>query len=674
MCGIAGVINFNSQRPEPSKLESMGVAMLHRGPDGDGTKIIDNCGLVHRRLAILDLSNAGKQPMGTTDENLWISHNGEVYNYIELRKELESKGYRFRSGTDTEVILNAYREWGTNAFSRFNGMWGIAIYDKQRKVLTLSRDRLGIKPLFIHKNGQRLVFGSEIKALLSYDPSIAELNLDAAGRFLEFSLLAYEPTTFFADVQSVEAGTTVEITANGEIMTKSFWDYQPNETYRSISMKDAADEFRELLTDSLKLRFRADVRVGTCLSGGLDSSSLVAVSASQLQLQPEAFSAVYTEEKYNEAEFVRTMVKEFGLKGHEVSPSGTNLNEIAHDIIYHQESPVYGPGLFSQWQVMKLASPHVTVLLDGQGGDELFGGYFYYFPLVAQVLYDRAKRGDISALQELLTNASEVHAMTGHDYYRDILKRKPKNWLKRQAIRGLTRATQLVPALHELLRTVRQEFGTSKASATKGPRIVKHQLWDAMDQNVNTYKIPTVVTGNPLTDKLWSDVTKQSIPALLRYEDRNSMAYSLEARVPLLDHRIVEFAFSIPNELKIDGSWTKQVIRESMRGILPESIRARKNKMGYPTPFASWLRMPENVEWLRDVLASQQFNERNFVSRDFVENLITEHVEQKRDHSWQLCRMISFEVFCQKFLDQPFVAKPQNRRPNRPAANIEPTN
>ena len=146
------------------------------------------------------------------------------------------------------------------------------------------------------------------------------------------------------------------------------------------------------------------------------------------------------------------------------------------------------------------------------------------------------------------------------------------------------------------------------------------------------------------------------------------------ARVPLLDHRIVEFAFSIPNELKIDGSWTKQVIRESMRGILPESIRARKNKMGYPTPFASWLRMPENVEWLRDVLASQQFNERNFVSRDFVENLITEHVEQKRDHSWQLCRMISFEVFCQKFLDQPFVAKPQNRRPNRPAANIARTN
>ena len=675
MCGIAGVINFNAKPPNLARLEAMGQAMLHRGPDGGGTEIKDSCGLVHRRLAILDLSDAGKQPMSTVDGRFWISHNGEVYNYIELRKELEAKGHQFRSGTDTEVILNAYREWGCEAFSRFNGMWGLAIYDVKRKVLILSRDRMGIKPLFVHSNKERLLFGSEIKALLSYDPSIAKLNYDAAGRFLEHSFLPYEPDTFFEGIVSVPAGTTLEITQDGQQTSESFWTFTPLESPRSLSMRDAAEEFRDLLTDSLRLRFRADVPVGTCLSGGLDSSSLVALSSKKLGLHPEAFSAVYTEEKYNEAEFVRIMVNEFGLKGHEVSPRGTNLNEIAHDIIYHQESPVYGPGLFSQWQVMKLATPHVTVLLDGQGGDELFGGYFYYFPFLAQILFERAKRGDVSALHELLSNAREIKAMTGHDYYAGIFRNKPKRWLKQQlvrnknrALRELHRTTESLPAARELLKALNLGDGLAEASGNRGPKIVHHQLWEAMKYQDQSYKTPAVVTGNPLTDKLWADVTQQSIPSLLRYEDRNSMAYSLEARVPLLDHRIVEFAFSIANELKIDGTWTKQVIREATRGILPESIRARKNKMGYPTPFASWLRMPENVTWLRDVLASKQFNDRGFVSRDFVENLINQHVHQGKDHSWQLCRMISFEVFCQKFLDKPFEAQPKVRRPDRPLA------
>ncbi|MEE2903022.1 MAG: asparagine synthase (glutamine-hydrolyzing) [Myxococcota bacterium] len=675
MCGIAGVINFSAKPPNLARLEAMGQAMLHRGPDGGGTEIKDSCGLVHRRLAILDLSDAGKQPMSTVDGRFWISHNGEVYNYIELRKELEAKGHQFRSGTDTEVILSAYREWGCEAFSRFNGMWGLAIYDVKRRVLVLSRDRMGIKPLFVHSNKERLLFGSEIKALLSYDPSIAKLNYDAAGRFLEHSFLPYEPDTFFEGIVSVPAGTTLEITQDAQQTSESFWTFTPLESPRSLSMRDAAEEFRDLLTDSLKLRFRADVPVGTCLSGGLDSSSLVALSSKELGLHPEAFSAVYTEEKYNEAEFVRIMVNEFGLKGHEVSPGGTNLNEIAHDIIYHQESPVYGPGLFSQWQVMKLATPHVTVLLDGQGGDELFGGYFYYFPFLAQILFDRAKRGDVTALHELLSNAKEVKEMTGHDYYAGIFRNKPKRWLKQQlvrnknrALRGLHRTTESLPAARELLKALNLGGGLAEASGNRGPKIVHKQLWDVMKYQDQSYKTPAVVTGNPLTDKLWADVTQQSIPSLLRYEDRNSMAYSLEARVPLLDHRIVEFAFSIPNELKIDGTWTKQVIREATRGILPETIRARKNKMGYPTPFASWLRMPENVTWLRDVLASKQFNDRKFVSRHFVENLIDEHVHQKRDHSWQLCRMISFEVFCQKFLDTPFEAHPEIRRPNRPVA------
>jgi asparagine synthase (glutamine-hydrolysing) len=675
MCGIAGVFNFTGQHPPRAALESMGEAIVHRGPDGHGVEILGACGLAHQRLAILDLSEAGRQPMSTKDGKLWIAHNGEVYNYLELRIELEKLGHTFVSETDTEVILTAYRQWGRDAFSKFNGMWGMAIYDTESRMLTLSRDRLGIKPLFVHFNKERVIFGSEIKALLAYDSSLAQLDLDKAGRFLEHSFLPYDPDTFFVGVHSLDASSVLEISADGTRDTFDFWKYQPPVTPNSMTPEHSAEALKDLLTDSLKLRFRSDVPVGTCLSGGLDSSSIVALSAKKLGLQPETFSAVYLEEKYNEAEFVRIMVREFGLKGHEVSPNGTNLDQISRDIIYHQESPVYGPGLYSQWQVMKLAAPHVTVLLDGQGGDELFGGYFYYFPHYGQLLLDRAKSGDIQAGLELLRTRNEVRQMTGVDHFGNLLRRIPRKHAKRiigvaksSSIRGVRRLVEPFPALHDVFKSLRAQDNQLGAPTTAGPKIVTTKLWEEMLFHTHSYKTPAVITKNGLTDKLWADVTKLSIPALLRYEDRNSMAYSLEARVPLLDHRIVEFAFGVPYQHKIEATWTKQIMRKATQGILPEVIRTRKNKMGYPTPFATWLRTPDNESWLRDVLASHQFQSRNYVSRSFVEGLINEHVQGKKDHSWQLCRMISFEMFCQQFLDQPFKAVPTVRRQNHTAA------
>ena len=561
-------------------------------------------------------------------------------------------------------------QWGRDAFEKFNGMWGMALYDSHTRKLTLSRDRLGIKPLFVHINDKRVVFGSEIKALLAFEPELARLDLDKAARFIEHSSLPSDPGTFFVDIRSMKAGTTLEFDAEGHQTEYDFWRFEPPENPRDCSAEASAEEFRDLLTDSLKLRFRADVPVGTCLSGGLDSSTIVALSSKQLGLQPAAFSAVYLEEKHNEAEFVRTMVKSFGLQGHEVSPSGEGLDEICREIVYHQEAPVYGPGLFSQWQVMKLASPHVTVLLDGQGGDELFAGYFYYFPIYGRILLERAKRGDWSAAQELWQNREEIQELTGVDHYGNLFRdpvrkniRLMKGMARNYPIRAVRRLVRPFPPAHEFFKNLRKKSGKIGQSFTPGPHTVSPYLWEHMTSHTREYKEPKLITGNTLTDKLWADVTRLSIPSLLRYEDRNSMAYSLEARVPFLDHRIVEFAFSTPNAHKIEGTWTKQVIRKATENILPEEIRLRKNKMGYPTPFANWLRQPANKTWLNDVLASEQFRTRNFMKDGHIERLIQAHMSEKTDHSWEICRLISLEIFCQTFLDQPFKATPKVRRP-----------
>ena len=379
MCGIGGIFRLDGRAPDRADLERMARALVHRGPDDSGAAILGPCGLVHRRLSILDVSSAGRQPMSDASGRYWITYNGEIYNYLELRTELVKAGYTFRTATDTEVLLAAFHAWGDDAFARMNGMWALAIWDTHEKRLILSRDRLGVKPLLLSRKGDRIAFASEAKALLVVDPALARLDLHSVARFLEGRHDVLGDSTFFEGIERLPPATVLTLYGNGRSRSEKYWRYSPPRKPIVISTEDAASETRALLSDAVKLRFRSDVPVGTCLSGGLDSSSIVSLAVKDLKQHPRAFSVLYRDQAYAEGNYVDEVVKDLHIDCARTWPDGSDLPEVLERATYHQEQPTSATGMYSQWHVMKLAAPHVRVLLDGQGGDELFAGYFGYY-------------------------------------------------------------------------------------------------------------------------------------------------------------------------------------------------------------------------------------------------------------------------------------------------------
>jgi asparagine synthase (glutamine-hydrolysing) len=670
MCGIAGLLSLNGARPDWTRLAAMNDALSHRGPDGDGIEVLGPCGLAHRRLSIIDLSAAGKQPMSTIDGKLWLTYNGEVYNYLELRGELEQKGAEFRSHTDSEVILWAYRVWGLDCFARFNGMWGLGIWDVESQRLVLSRDRMGVKPLYFHKNADRVLFASEVKALLAAEPDLAQVDLASLAEFIERPVVGVGAPTYFLGIERFEPGTVMTIDVKGQLNSRRYWTFLPPEEALDLSLKGAADKVGELLTDSVRLRFRSDVPVGTCLSGGLDSSSIVAIAGKKLGKAPESFSAIYDDPGFEEGEFVRIMVRELGLTGHEISPDASDLPEVMERSTYYQEEPTAGPGLYSQWHVMRVASTRVKVLLDGQGGDELFAGYHPYFDTYVESLLNRARTLDVAAISELLKAGPEIAALTGKDPLKGRFEKVAKAYLRRArdfGLRGVRSQLKNVPALHDLLRTLRRHYAQDKRPSS--PRALS-LLSDHIRPGLEERSRPKKVTSDPLTNLLWDHTTRSSIPGLLHYEDRNSMAFSIEARVPFLDYRLVELAFQLPMHAKIQGSRTKVVLRESMKDVLPEAIRERKDKKGYPTPFTLWLKRTSHHDWARDLLFSERVRQRGFVDVRHVEQLWTQHLAGAADYSWRLWQLITLELFCRRYFDGRFAA--ETRSPKASTSSSHP--
>jgi asparagine synthase (glutamine-hydrolysing) len=610
----------------------MSRALAHRGPDGAGIEIVGRCGLVHRRLSIIDLSDGGRQPMTTEDRRLWLSYNGEVYNYLELRADLEKLGHRFRSASDAEVVLVAYRAWGDDAFARFNGMWSLAIYDSAERKLVLSRDRFGKKPLYYHHSAERLMFASEVKALLAAEPGLAELDQRVLARFLERSVVGHGDATYWKGVVRFPPATVITIHDGGRTEERRYWRFLPPSRPMGFGVEQAAEQVRELLADAVKLRFRADVPVGTCLSGGIDSSSIVALAAKKIGKAPETFSAIYSDPEFSEGSFVRTLVNELGLRSNEVSPDGTDLRSVMERATYYQEEPTASPGIYSQWQVMKIAAPKVKVLLDGQGGDELFGGYFFYFETYMRSLVDRVLAGDLEVLSEMWAAEGQIEALTGQKPLKDIAKRVRDATMRRLKLRSGPGVASRTPPL----------FSSDLRALLRG----EEASW------------PTArVSGDRLTDLLWDQLVRTSIPALLQYEDRDSMAHSIEARVPFLDYRLVELAFSLPTAVKIRGARTKVVLREAMKGVLPEAIRERSDKKGYPTPFSHWIRRGHD-EWLEDLLCSQRTRTRGFFVEPAVRQLLDEHRRGAADHGWRLWQLATTELFLRRYFDAPFAAEP----------------
>jgi asparagine synthase (glutamine-hydrolysing) len=590
MCGIAGLINFKSLLA-PDPIGTMTRTLRHRGPDDEGYIAAQiHCGSVkvtrlhgpdstvqsplsldkfaggahlylgHRRLAILDLSAAGHQPMERN--GLWIVFNGEIYNYIELREELKAAGHEFSTRTDTEVILAAYDEWGEECVSRFNGDWAFCILDTRRRTLFLSRDRYGIKPLYFTTNGDHFAFASEIKAILMLPFLKRSLNHELAFQHCFLHCRDHTEQTLFAGISQLMPGRNLSIDLQTGKSRKSF--YYALSSCPELGKYDHhtaikhASNVRDLLNDSVSLRLRADVPVGMCLSGGIDSSVIAVISARLLgqdvsKKVQNTFTATFPGEVFDERHYAQLIIEHSGVKSHWIHPSQEGYLRELPAILRHQDEPFGGTSIYAQWEVMQEASKHVKVVLDGQGGDEVFGGYRdYHTSFLAQLLlHGRVGSFSIEMLSSIVKQAGLKKTL---DAVKSLLIFISPNFWKRSAYRF----------------RYRDDFQSAQrfVNAT-GQCGLEH-----IDKKFKPH----------LNELLYHYLTAYSLPQLLKYEDRNSMAHSIEARVPFTDYRLVDYMFSIPPVFKIRHGWTKWLLRLAVKDLLPAEIVWRKDKLGFATP------------------------------------------------------------------------------------------
>ena len=569
MCGIAGIVSRNPELLR--RISEMNRVQAHRGPDGEGHLFLgrvarlaaggaqsvssdDFLALGHRRLAILDCTSTGAQPMSSQDGHDWISYNGEVYNYLELRRELEAQGHAFVGGSDTEVVLAAYRAWGTECFQKFNGMWAMAIWDGLRHSLILSRDRLGVKPLYYAKVDEALVFASEIKGILATAVVTPKIEVSVALDYLKWAMVGHRQESFFAGIKSFPPGcyAVIEGGEAAEPRPRSFWQLTPSLPPAGIGIHDASQEFSELFHDAVSLRMRSDVPVGSCLSGGLDSSAIVCTAHALLpkgRASFHTFTAASTDPRFDERHWAELVNHQIGAVAHSVFPTGEGFDHDLQAMIWHQEEPFTSASIYAQWRVMQeAAGAGIPVLLDGQGADEGLCGYRKFYLFYLRRLWQEGHIG--RAAKELF-------------------------WLLLQGDRGLLRWREGARYLPAFLR---QKVPSMVRILQPGLR----QAWEAS-------QLPLTVVGS-IPERQITDLLHFSLPSLLRYEDRNSMAWSIESRVPFLDYRLVEWMVSAPAEVKLCGGRTKAVLRHAMRGCVPDPIVDRRDKMGFVTAQEVWMR------------------------------------------------------------------------------------
>lgn len=561
MCGIAGIATL--RRVNEPALRAMTDLLAHRGPDGSGLWLSPDqkLGFGHRRLAIIDVSENGAQPMQDARGELTITYNGEIYNYKEIRTELQQAGVSFRTKSDTEVILEAFRTWGEACVTKFNGMFAFAIHDSSTGTVFMARDRFGEKPLLFTCQSNVFAFASEYKALLSL--TCVKLDIDQT-KLLQFTLdptqaLDQEQQTLFDDIQELRPGETLSLSLRDLSWTiKAYWTLPELNIDDTRSDEDTADAFRDLLQDSVRLRLRSDVPVGSCLSGGLDSGAITCIANNfgDHDHDYHVFTGRFPDTPADEGTWAKHVVDATGVIQHEAFPTGDKLLNELPSFVWHNELPVDSASQFAQWCVFKRAAEeNVTVLLDGQGSDEILAGYEQYF---SAYLHTQALSGHSLAAEE-----TEIRRR-----YPNALSTQDNAWKNRIPI--------------ALKRVVSRVLGRG-SSPLLGMRAgwARHLSDISGDRSQGT-----------LHDALRKDATNGFLTTLLRYGDRNSMAHSREVRLPFCDHRIIEMIFTLSPERLMGRAQTKRLLRESMRGILPEPIRTRWRKQGFLPPIASWLQGP----------------------------------------------------------------------------------
>jgi len=606
MCGIAGIINFNEVQVNQDDIRLMMRNMKHRGPDDDGIFVDGNIGLGFVRLSILDLSLAGHQPMHSHNNRYVIVFNGEIYNYIEIREGLKEE-FEFKTGTDTEVILASYQKWGEECLDKFNGMFAFVIYDKETKRVFAARDRFGIKPFYYYVDNDRLIFASEIKSIL---PFVARVpNMQIIYDYLMFNRTDHKTETFFKGIKKMQHGSYFYV-SHGQMKFTRWYELAKRVSSESVL---GPKEYRDLLKDSVKLRLRADVPVGVSLSGGIDSSSITAMLSKDFKLKKlNTFSAVFgLDEPTDESDFInefQSTIKNM----HFTSPNAeTFFHDFESFIVAHSEpSPDLGP--YIQYKVMELAAEKVKVTLDGQGADEQLGGYHNFFSIYYLELIRRFKF--LKLVKEYWSYYRKHQSYDVLKYF--IYYLLPLRLQKRLSL-------NVNPSINvNVFAEYRNDFSVNK---------MLYKPKDLKDSFVQHFEY--------------------KLEHLLRWEDLNSMNFSIEARVPFLDHRLVEATLSSPSEMKIRDGETKYILREAMLDILPSKIAKRLDKKGFSNPRADWFRTPAFEKYIKDLISSETFVYRGIFDSKKALSQYEAHLSGVVDNSQEIWKWLNTEIWFRKFID-----------------------
>jgi len=632
MCGIVGILNFENHHVSKRVIKKMTDALSHRGPDDINYYFNTTIGLGHRRLSIIDLSSSGRQPMSNEDATVWLVFNGEIYNYIYLKDVLKSKGHKFKSKTDSEVIIHSYEEWGYECLARFNGMWAFTLWDTKKKVLFCARDRFGIKPFYYHHSNRKFVFASEIQSILKNHDIPAKPNESIIFDYIGYPFNDYidhSDDTFFLGIKRLMPAHYMVINKKGDLTISRYWDLDPEQKFDQIGDSEAASRFYHLLEDSVRLRLQSDVPVGTCLSGGIDSSSIVCIVNDLITRNLAAkeiigecqktFSAGFNDKDCDEREFINAIVKKTKVKGYTVLPTGNDLVDYVSRFIQDQGEPVVSSSQFAGWMVMRLVSQNgVKVVLNGQGADEILAGYGSYFHANFRDLF---KRMNLYQLKNEINKCSLYHGYSS-------------KWLMLSLLKYFN-------PIHPF-QWKRKIFGES--DNTKYPNWLNKDFSESYGHDM---KFLPKYKGY-LDQSLYHFLTLERLPSLLRYEDRNSMAFSIEARVPFLDHRLVEFCFALPSIQKIRNGVGKVVLRNALNGKLPKVVHRRIKKIGFQTPEIKWLQtdFKENIDM---IINSGNFKQRGYFNvREIVkhfQNFFDGEVTDTR----LIWKCINLELWMQKY-------------------------
>jgi asparagine synthase (glutamine-hydrolysing) len=662
LCGIAGIVNIEGHPVDPGLLFRMTKVLSHRGPDDRGHVLINSSiekdrglsylefddpeeilldyntfsvGLGHRRLSIIDLSKSARQPLSNEDRTIWIIFNGEIYNFLDLRKELISKGHHFNSRSDTEVVLHLYEEMGPGCVGRLRGMFAFGIWDQKMKRLFLARDRVGKKPLVYTISKRGILFASEMKAILQ-DPYIKrELDLEALDLYFTYGYVP-SPKTIFKGIFKLPPASILIFQKN-KIEINRYWKLYYSPKFNDLSIEDLKVLFFEKIKDAVRLRMISDVPLGAFLSGGIDSSTVVAIMSQISSVPVKTFTIGFEDEDYNEILYARKVAKIFNTDHHEeiIKPDAM---EIIPTLFWHYDEPYADSSCIPTYYVSKITRQHVKVALNGDGGDESFGGYLRYIGMNIQGYLDLFPRFTLSLLNLILHGVQKalgLGAWTNISYTHKFLE---------TLLRYPDPLERYIRWISYFMEDEKEFFYSEDFKKEKNERTTYEYLIGLMrDCNVE----------GPVDSSMNLDILSYLPEDLLVKVDIASMANSLEARSPFLDHEIMEFAAKIPVKLKVKGLTTKYFLRKALQGILPEEILKRR-KMGFRIPIGPWFR-GELKEIVSDVILGQKLIKRGYFKENALRQLVEDHISGKKDNQWKLWALFAFELWCREFLDKsPF--------------------